>query len=109
MGHERLASLGAARDHLEGVEADSLGKRSALADDDLVAFVAAEARGKVGRDVGVALFVTLVLLDEVQVVHAHDDGAVHLGRLDDTGQDAATDRHVAGERALLVDVGAWVR
>jgi hypothetical protein len=45
----------------------------------------------------------------VQVVHAHDDGAVHLGRLDDTGQDAATDRHVAGERALLVDVGAWVR
>lgn len=109
MGHERLASLGAARDDLEGVEADSLGKRSALADDNLVAFVAAEARGKVGRDVGVALFVTLVLLDEVQVVHAHDDGAVHLGRLDDTGQDAATDRHVAGERALLVDVGAWVR
>ena len=34
-------------------------------------------------NVGVSLFVSLVLFDEVQVIHADDDGAVHFGRLDD--------------------------
>lgn len=34
----------------------------------------------------------------------HDDGAVHLGRLDHPRHDAAADGHVAGEGALLVDV-----
>ena len=42
----------------------------------------------------------------MQVVHAHDDGALHLRGLDGARQDAPADRHVAGERALLVDVRA---
>ena len=106
MRNESLAPLGTARDHLEGVETNSLGQRAALADDNLVAFVASEARGDVRGDVRVTLFVTLVLLNEVQVIHAHNDGAVHLRRLDNAGQNATSDGHVTRERALLVDVGA---
>lgn len=50
-----------------------------------------------------------VLLDPVQVVPSDDDGVLHLGGDDDALQDAATDGHVAGERALLVDVGSLDR
>jgi hypothetical protein len=106
--NERLASLGTARDHLEGVETNGLRQRAALTNDNLITFVATEARGDVGRDVGVTLFITLVLANEVQVIHAHDDGAVHLGGLDDAGQNAATNGHVTRERALLVNVRACV-
>ena len=108
MRNERLASLGTARDHLEGVETNGLRQRAALTNDNLITFVATEARGDVGRDVGVTLFITLVLANEVQVIHAHDDGAVHLGGLDDAGQNAATNGHVTRERALLVNVRACV-
>ena len=94
-------------DHLQGVEAHRLGERTALAHDDGVTLVAAEARGDVRRDVRVALLVPLVLANVVQVIHADDDGALHLRRLDDAGQDATADGDVAGEGALLVDVGAW--
>lgn len=43
---------------------------------------------------------------QVQVVTTDDDGVGHFGRVDDTGQNAATDRDVTGEGALLVDVCA---
>jgi hypothetical protein len=54
----------------------------------------------------VALLVTAVLGDEVEVVTADDEGVGHLGRVDSAGEDAATDRDITGEGALLVDVGA---
>jgi hypothetical protein len=52
----------------------------------------------------VSLLETLVLLDVVQVISAHDNGSSHLGRLDYSLQDSSSDGHVAGEGALLVDV-----
>ena len=106
MRGEGLAALGTGRNHLEGVEADSLGERAALAHNHGVTLLDAEARGDVRREVSVALLVALVLLNVVEVVHLHDEGAVHLVRLHDAGQDAAADGHVTGEGALLVDVGA---
>ena len=39
-----------------------------------------------------------------QVVTADDDGALHLGGHDNPTQQLATDGHVSGPRALLVDV-----
>ena len=106
MRGEGLAALGTGRNNLEGVEADSLGERAALAHNHGVTLLDAEARGDVRREVSVALLVALVLLNVVQVIHADDDGALHLGGLDDARQDAAADGHVAGEGALLVDVRA---
>mmetsp|Transcript_3368 Transcript_3368/g.8399 ORF Transcript_3368/g.8399 Transcript_3368/m.8399 type:complete len:254 (-) Transcript_3368:42-803(-) len=94
------------RDDLDYVEAHGLRERAALADEHLVAGVEAEARRAVRRERLVALFVPVVLADEVQVVAADDDGAVHLGRLHDAREQAAADRDVAREGALLVDVGA---
>jgi len=74
----------------------------------------------------VALLITGVLWDVVEVFAADDDGSVHLCGLRDcvrgyvlpdprepfqtyhnlAGQDTATDGNETGERALLVDVGA---
>lgn len=57
-------------------------------------------------EVLVALLVTVVLGDEVEVLAADDDGPVHLGGHDGAGQDTATDRNLAGEGALLVCRGS---
>lgn len=53
-----------------------------------------------------ALLVTVVLGDEVEVLATDDDGALHLGGDDLTSEDAATDGDITGEGALLVDVVA---
>jgi hypothetical protein len=50
----------------------------------------------------VALLVTVVLGDVVEVFTADDDGTVHLGRDDTAGKDTATDGDLADEGALLV-------
>lgn len=57
-------------------------------------------------EVAVPLLISLVLLDVVEVIPAHDNRAVHLRAPDLAGQDAAPDRDISGERALAVDVGA---
>merc|ERR1719240_1260588 len=96
--------------HLEHVEADRLRKRAALTDGQNVTLLRLKARRAVHGDVVVALLEPLVLLDEVQVVPAHDDGALHLARGDAHAlEDAAADVDLAREGALLVDVLALLR
>ena len=58
------------------------------------------------RHVLVTLLKTVVLADVVEVVATDHDGTLHLEFGDGAGEDAASDGHVAGEGALLVDVGA---
>jgi hypothetical protein len=41
----------------------------------------------------------------VQVLSSDDDGVGHFGRVDDTSQNSSSDGNLAGEGALLVDVG----
>lgn len=53
-------------------------------------------------EVLVALLVTGVFWDEVEVLAADDEGSVHLGGDDSSGEDTATDRDFADEWALLV-------
>lgn len=57
----------------------------------------------------VSLLESVVFLDIVQVVSSDDDGPLHLHLLHNSGKDASTDGHVAGEWALLVNVGAFDR
>merc|ERR1719240_2349268 len=91
--------------HLDHVEADRLRKRAALTNRQNVTLLRLEARRAVHGHVVVALLEPLVLLDEVQVVPAHDDGALHLPGGDAHAlEDAAADVDLARERALLVNV-----
>jgi hypothetical protein len=133
---ERLDGLAGPGEHAEDVETDGLGEGSALADDDLVTGLDTESGGDVRGEVLVALLVTGVLGDEVEVLAADDESAcvvsaylpshahpndefhicescrrkrlrtVHLRGHDLSGQDTAADRDHTRERALLVDVGA---
>ena len=84
------------------VRSYSLAQWPALADGDLVTLLNTESWRNVGGEVLVALLVTGVLGDEVEVLAADDEGTVHLGGDDGTGQDTATDRDKTGEGALLV-------
>jgi hypothetical protein len=58
----------------------------------------------VRHEVRVTLLKAVVLPDVVQVVAAHRDGLLHLGRVHDPTKDAPTDRNVTSERALLVNI-----
>lgn len=55
-----------------------------------------------GGEVLVALLVTGVLGNEVEVLAADDESAVHLRGDDGAGKNTATDGDLAGEGALLV-------
>jgi len=101
---ELLTTLTSLGDVLEDVVADGLGEGAALTNDDFITDLRFEAGRAVDGEVLVALHVTLVLLDVVEVVTADDDGLVLLGGVDNTAEEAAADGDVAGEGALLVDV-----
>jgi|SRR5690242_1590219 len=72
---ELLGSLALAGEDTEDVEADGLGEGPALADDDLVTGLDTESGGNVRGEVLVALLVTGVLGDEVEVFTTDDQGA----------------------------------
>jgi hypothetical protein len=72
---ELLSSLSLSRKNTEDVEADGLGERPALANDDLVTGLDTESGGDVCGEVLVALLVTGVLGNEVKVFTADDQGA----------------------------------
>jgi len=104
---ERLDRLSGSGQHAKNVESNSLAERSALADGDLVTFFDTESRGNMRGEVGVPLFVSGVLGDEVEVFSADDQGSVHFGRDDSAGEDTASDRHQTGEWAFLVNVWSF--
>lgn len=72
---ELLGSLALAGEDTENVEADGLGEGPALANNDLVTGLDTESGGDVGGEVLVALLVTGVLGDEVEVFTTDDQGA----------------------------------
>jgi hypothetical protein len=86
----------------ERISTYSLAERAALADGDLVTFFNTESGRDVGSQVLVAPLVTVVLGDVVEVFTADDEGTVHLGGHNGTGQDTTTDGNETGEGALLV-------
>jgi len=90
----------------DDVESNSLGERTALSDGDNISFLDREGRGAVDGNVLVSLFETTVLGNVVKVVSADDDGALHLGRNDQSLEDTSTDGNVSGEWAFLVDIGS---
>jgi hypothetical protein len=72
---ELLGSLSASGEDTEDVEADGLGEGPALANDDLVTGLDTEGGRDVCGEVLVALLVTRVLGDEVEVFTADNQGA----------------------------------
>lgn len=101
---ELLYRLASSREDTKNVESHGLAEGSALANGNLVALLDTKARGNVSSKVLMPLFISGVLLDEVQVFAADDDSSMHLGRDDGSGQDTASNRYETGEWALLVDV-----
>ena len=66
--------------------------------------MATEAWGNVCGNIGVTFLVTLVFLNVMEVISAHNDGSVHLGALYATTKDTSADGDVTGEGAFLIDV-----
>jgi len=89
----------------DDVEADGLGEGSALTDGNDITSADAESGGAVSGDGLMALLESVVLLDVVEVVTTDDDGVLHLVGDNHTLEDSATDRHIGGEWALLVNEG----
>jgi len=103
---ERLDGLSGPRKNTENVESNGLAQRSALANNDLVTLLNTERRRYMGGYVLVALLVTVVLRDVVEIVTPDDKCSVHLGGDNGTAQDTSTDGDETSERAFLVNIGA---
>jgi hypothetical protein len=73
-----------------------------LSNSNLITLLNTESWRNVRSKVLVSLLVSGVLGDEVEVLSADDECAVHLGGNDGTGQDTATDGDETSEWALLV-------
>lgn len=63
-----------------------------------------ESWGQMSCQVVVSLLESVVLGNEMQIVSSNDHGSCHLVVQHDTLEDSASDRHVGGEWALVVDV-----
>lgn len=101
-----LLRLGLGDGNLQDVESDSLGKRSALTNDNNVTLLDTESWGNVSSDVLVSLLVSVVFRNEVEVVSSDDDSSVHFGGNNSSGQNLTSDGDLTDEWALLVDVRA---
>ena len=99
-----LASLRPLRLMRHDVEFDSLGQRAALPDRYNITLLHGEAGAAMSVDVLVALLKPTVLRNVMEVVSTYDNRALHLCRGNKTLQNLTTDRYIAGERALLIDV-----
>lgn len=99
-----MLRLGLGDGDLQDVESNSLGKRSALANNNNVTFLDTESWRDVDSNVLVSLLVSVVFWNEVEVVSSDDDGSVHLGGDNSTSQDLTSDGNVTNKWALLVNV-----
>jgi hypothetical protein len=91
----------------EHVEADSLGEGAALADSHDVTDGETESGGLVASHGVMALFESVVLSDEMEVITTDDDVVCHFVGDNDTLENSASDANVSGERALVVNVVAF--
>ena len=89
---------------LQNVESDSLRQGSALSNGDSVSLLDEKGGRAMRRGVAVTLLVTVVLLDVVQRVAAHNHRLVHLVGHNASAQNAAANGNTSGPRALLVNV-----
>ena len=79
-----------------------LAEGPALADGNLVTLLDTESRGNVCGEILVALLVSGVLRNEVEIFPSDNESAVHLGGDDGAGEDTAADGDETSEGALLV-------
>ncbi|KAH3678686.1 hypothetical protein OGATHE_000236 [Ogataea polymorpha] len=98
-------NLTLSRSNLNNVESNGLGKWSALSNSHNVTLLNSESWRNVSSEILVSLLVSVVFRDVVQVVSSDDDGSVHFGGHNSTGQNSTSDRDSTGERTLLVNVG----
>ena len=90
----------------DNIEANSLGKRTALSNGYDITILDGEGRRAVSRDILVPLLVTTVLGNVVQIIPSDNNGSLHLGGDDLSLQNSSTDRNVSSEGALLIDIGS---
>ncbi|KAH3661844.1 hypothetical protein OGAPHI_006022 [Ogataea philodendri] len=96
--------LGLGRSNLHNVESHSLGDWSTLTNSNNVTLLDSESWRNVSSEVLVSLLVSVVFWNVVQVVSSDDDGSVHFGGHNSSGQDSTSDRDGTGEWTLLVNV-----
>ena len=90
----------------EDVEADGLAEGSALSDGNNVTGLDTESWGAMDGNGLMALLEPVVLLDVMEVITSDDDGSGHLAVDNNTLENSSADGNVAGEGALLVNVGS---
>ena len=91
-------------DHLQHIEVHCFGQGSALPDNHDISLLHRESWGTVDRNVPVSFFISVVFGHIVQIIASHHNSSLHLGGNDDSFQNFAPDRDIAGEGAFLIHI-----
>lgn len=86
------------------IELDSLGQRTALSNRHNIPLLHMEAGTAMSMNVLMTFLKTTVLGNVVKVIPTNDNRALHLGGDDQPLQNLTTDRYVAREGTLLIDI-----
>ena len=89
----------------DNIESNSLREWSALANSDSVAdFNVAESWRDVNADCSMSFLISVILLDEMNIVSSNDESVSHLGRENDSFEDLSSNANIACEGAFLINI-----
>lgn len=92
---------------LDDVESDRLGEGSALANCNGVANLdVIESRRTVNSNSSMSLLISVILLDEMNIVSSYDNRVLHFSRNHNSLENFSSNANVASEWALFVDIGS---
>lgn len=90
--------------NLKNIEVNSLCERSALSNYDDVTFFYWKGRGTMDWNISMSFLISIIFGNIVEVVSSHNNSPLHLCWYDNSFQDLASNRDVAGEWAFLVNI-----
>lgn len=89
----------------DDIKSNCLRERSALTYSNNVAnFDVVECWRAVNSDCSMSLLISVILLDEMDIVSSDDNRVLHLGRNDDSFEDLSSNANIACEWTLLINI-----
>lgn len=100
---EFLGSRSTSR-NFQNIESDSFRNWSTLTNGDNITFFNSESWRDVGSNILVSFFVSVIFWNVMQVISSDNDGTVHFGGNNSTGQDFTSDGNSTSEWTFFVNV-----
>ena len=92
------------RDDFKNIKMNSLGKRSALSNNNNITFFNWESRWTVDWNISMSLFISVVFGNVMEIVTSDDNSSLHFSWNYYSFQDLSSDRDIRCKRAFFINV-----